>query len=103
MHPLMNRPLPLGAVEVLLAKPADEVAAALGAVAAQAAADEVALFGGAAVDLGVDVVEGGAASEVGAAISALVVPAQVDLVSERAASDEVGLHNERPLHINCSA
>ena len=51
------------------------------AVAHQAAADQVLANGQAAVDLGDHVIEGGTATERIAAVGALVVPSEVDLIT----------------------
>lgn len=85
-------------MEGLGAEPLEPGAAALGALAAEAAADEVVAFGGAAEGFGVDVIEGGASAQGLVAIRAPVVPVQVDLVTEGAAGDQVGVHDQGPAH-----
>ena len=66
---------------------------ALLAVAHEAAADEVLADGKAAEHLGHNVIKGGAATEVFAAVGALIVPGEVDLITRRASGDEAGFVN----------
>ena len=63
------------------------------AVAHQAATDQVLADGQATVDLGHDVIEGGAATERIAAVGTLIVPGEVDLITGRAPGDQAGAIN----------
>lgn len=89
-------------MEGLGAEPLEPGAAAFGALAAEAAADEVVAFGGTAEGFGVDVIEGGGAAEGLVAVPAPVVPVQVDLVTEGAAGDQVGFRDQGPAHAGFS-
>lgn len=90
-------------MEGLGAEPLEPGAVALGALAAEAAADEVVAFGGAAEGFGVDVIEGGGSAEGLVAVAAAMVPVQVYLVAEGAARDQVGVHDQGPTHAGCSS
>jgi len=66
---------------------------ALLAIAHEAAADEVGAVMDAAQRLGHYMVKGGAAVELVAAVGALIVPCEMDLIARRFAGDKLRLFN----------
>jgi len=71
---------------------------AFAAVAAHAAGHQVARDGGAAVRLWDDVIDGWAAAELFAAIGALIVPGQKDLITGRSPRNQAGFVNPVAIH-----